>query len=139
MLAELERLLEVDRVIVIPVEPGDVTGHADGVVRFVDAGIVIVNDYTRVDRSYRRLLMQRLKDAGSDAAEIPYKLDSKTIEGMPSSMGNFVNYLRVGKVLIMPTYGIPEDRDARMKPSRACHADIVKEVACREVASEEES
>ena len=51
LLAELEGLLEVGRIILIPPEPGDVTGHADGVVRFVDVGTVVVNDYREIDGS----------------------------------------------------------------------------------------
>jgi hypothetical protein len=36
--------LHVDDVIVIPKEPYDVVGHADGVVRFLDEGTVAINE-----------------------------------------------------------------------------------------------
>ena len=57
---ELERLLEVERLVVIPREPGDVVGHADGVVRFVDRDTLLVNDYGGMGRRYERRLREAL-------------------------------------------------------------------------------
>ena len=45
----LRALLEVDRLILIPKEPYDKIGHADGMVRFVDSTTVLVNDYAILD------------------------------------------------------------------------------------------
>lgn len=39
---------EVERVIVIPTEPGDVVSHSDGDVRFIGSDVVPVNDYRKV-------------------------------------------------------------------------------------------
>ena len=41
---ELERLLDA-QVIFLPVEPDDPLGHADGVVKWIDANTVFVNNY----------------------------------------------------------------------------------------------
>ena len=62
LLAELERLLEVERIILIPPETGDITGHADGMVRFVHDGTTIVGDYRRLDPGYREVLVRRLEE-----------------------------------------------------------------------------
>jgi len=43
--AELRRCLEVDEIIVIPCEPYDIIGHADGMVQFIDDKTVLLNDY----------------------------------------------------------------------------------------------
>ena len=56
----------MDRLIFIPQEPGDVTGHADGVVRFIDGDSVVVNDYRRVDPEYGDFCSLRLTEAGLD-------------------------------------------------------------------------
>ena len=113
LLAELRRLMEVERVILIPSEPGDVTGHADGMVCFVDSGVVVVNDYRRVDREYRRKLLMTLREAGLDILEIPYCPRLGFSSGMPSAEGNYVNYLNVKSAIIMPLFGLLEDSIAQ--------------------------
>lgn len=61
LLRRLEDLLGVEQVIVIPTEPGDVVGHADGVVRFVDAGTAVINCFESIDWRYEKALVRRLE------------------------------------------------------------------------------
>ena len=58
--SKLTELLGVNQCIMIPCEPGDTIGHSDGVVRFLDENLVVVNDYSKVDPSYGRRLCQPL-------------------------------------------------------------------------------
>ena len=134
LISELAGLLEVDRMILIPQEPGDVTGHADGVVRFVNGDSVVVNDYRREDRKYRRQLLRRMHAARLTVHEIPYRPSAESSQGMPSAVGNYVNFLLVGSVVIMPSYGLAEDGEAREK-LRAMFPDCtVTALDCRELA-----
>ncbi len=130
LLAALERLLEVERIILIPQEPGDVTGHADGVVRFVDGGTVVVNDYRRVDGDYRRAVLQRLKDARLGVRELPYRPVSESSEGMPSAIGNYVNFLQVRGLIVLPIYGFPGDDDSRGVLARTFPGSSVATLDC---------
>ena len=57
---ELKSILEVDKVILIPEEEGDLFGHSDGMIRFVGEGHVVVNDYRKVDPRLGRLLRRVL-------------------------------------------------------------------------------
>ncbi len=134
LIAELERLLEVDRVILIPPEPGDVTGHADGVIRFVDEENVLVNDYRQIDCNYRRKLLRRVKRAGLKLVEMPYRPDSGAHEGMPSAIGNYVNLLRLERILIMPIYELPEDECSRRVVRRNGLIPTVESLNCRRLA-----
>lgn len=109
LLAELENLLEVERVILIPPEPEDVTCHADGVVRFVDEGAVLVNEYQNLDQDYRNRLLRAFEGTGLNVVEIPYNPDPGVFEGMPSAVGNYVNFLRVGPLFVVPSYGLDQD------------------------------
>ena len=102
LLAELERLLEVERIILIPPEPEEVTGHADGIVRFVDGETVLVNDYRDVDCDYRACLLRRFRENAIDAVEVPYRPGSGLFQGMPSAVGAYVNFLEVGPVPHLP-------------------------------------
>jgi agmatine deiminase len=112
LVAELKRLLDVERIILIPSEPGDVTGHADGVVHFLNGGKVVVNDYRQIAPRYRAELLLKLEKSGLEIAEIPYRPGSGGLEGMPSAVGNYVNFLQVGSLIVAPAYLIPEDEQA---------------------------
>jgi agmatine deiminase len=93
LLEKLKGLLRVESLIVIPTEPGDVVGHADGVVRFIDSVSVIINDYRRIDRSYRARLLKPLKAAGLSVVELIYQPGLDDQEEIPSAVGNYVNFL----------------------------------------------
>ena len=73
LVAEFEELLQVEGILLIPPDPGDLTGHSDGVVRFVDGETVIINDYRRVDEEYRRMVLRRLTDGKLSVRELPYR------------------------------------------------------------------
>jgi agmatine/peptidylarginine deiminase len=135
LLAELERLLEVDRVIVIPIEPGDVTGHADGVVSFADRATVVVNVYRRVDGDFRRVLVRRLRAADLNVVEMPYCPLSGSSEGLPSAVGNYVNFLQINRLLVVPRYGLPQDDEARKVLGEVSHGSRVDALNCRAVAN----
>ena len=68
---KLRELLRVEEVIVIPREPFDVVGHADGVVRFLDDRLVAINDYSKVAPWYGRRLRSILRRAGLEWVELP--------------------------------------------------------------------
>lgn len=134
LIGELERLLNVDRLILIPQEPGDITGHADGVVRFVNSDSVVVNDYRRLDPEYGLRLLAILEAAGLEVHDVPYQPGSGSSRGMPSAVGNYVNFLQVGTVLIMPSYGLPEDGQAREEFTRCFSNCSVNALDCRGLA-----
>lgn len=136
LLTELERSLGGGQVIMIPPEPGDVTGHADGVVRFVDETTVVMNDYRRLDPAYRGELRRRFRGAGLEVLEVPYRPDSGSSDSMPSAIGNFVNYLRVGRLLVMPYFKLLKDERARESLMEAHPGVVVEALACRELAAE---
>jgi agmatine deiminase len=47
LIAEIRNQLQVEQVIIIPQEPKDFVGHADGMVRFIDENTVLVNRYPK--------------------------------------------------------------------------------------------
>lgn len=112
LLRRLGDLLEVEQVIVIPTEPGDVVGHSDGVVRFIDEDVVFANDYRNVDGRYRARLMRVLRRAGLEVVELPYRPEVGTAWGIPPASGCYVNYLRVGRLIVLPHFRLPEDEMA---------------------------
>lgn len=108
----LEELFRVDHFIVIPKEPYDPVGHADGMVRFIDERAVLVNDYSGVDPAFGDRLFRVLRQAGLGIETLPYSHDRQSREGIPSSVGSYINFLRTGKTIVVPVYGTACDEIA---------------------------
>lgn len=131
LLARLRDLLRVEDLIVIPREPYDVVGHADGVVRFLDERTVVINDYSTLDPSYEKRLKSALRCARLRWVEVPYRPKEAPPGELPPAFGNYVNFLRVGGLVILPGYGIPEDDQARGMIKRALAGTGVVQLDCR--------
>jgi agmatine deiminase len=95
--------------IIISGEPGDEIGHADGVVRFIDEGTVVLNDYREVDPGYGGRVETVLRRHHLAFERLPYFLTEEEDKGIPSAVGNYANFLRVGSLVVVPAYGVPED------------------------------
>ena len=104
LITQLHELFEVEKLVFIPQDPEDFTGHADGMVRFIDDKTVIVNNY----REHYRPLFQKefrasLKKAGLEYIELTYGPDETSTE---SAKGLYINFLEIGNTVIVPTFGI---------------------------------
>jgi len=131
----LRERLEVEKIIVIPREPYDGIGHADGVVRFIDGRTVLVNDYAAMP-AYRKRLHAALRRAGLEWQEIPYRPAEDQTDGIPSAVGNYINFLQVGRTILMPVYGQKEDEAAARCLERAFPAGRVIPLPCGQLARE---
>ncbi len=109
LLGILRELLRADDLIVIPVEPGDVVGHADGVVRLLTDSLVVINDYSVIAPWYGRRLRSILRRAGLEWVELPYRPEEAVYDGIPSAVGCYANFLMLKGLIVVPTFGLPED------------------------------
>ncbi len=75
LIAEIEKLLEVE-IIVIPQIKSDMTGHVDGMVRFVDRNTLLGNDREQEYKYWKEGINKVLKEKGIDYIDIPF-LDHK--------------------------------------------------------------
>ena len=136
LLEMLEQELEVDHVIVIPTEPGDVVGHADGIVRFIKGDVVLANDYSEVDRGFQAALTGILTGAGLEVVQLPYRPRAGRARAIPSAFGCYINYLRVGRLVVLPRFGISED-DETLALARQVFADSsVESLDCSDLSEE---
>lgn len=133
---EVCEALGVRRVIITPVEPGDVVGHSDGIVRFVTGGTVLVNAYDIADENYRCSLYRNLTESGLRIVELPYEPSIGPPRGIPSALGNYLNFLQVGRLIVMPTYGKEADEEAREVLSRTFPGVHIVSLDARELAAE---
>lgn len=107
LIKELHELLQVDKIYYVPEQPGDFTGHSDGMVRFVDEHTVIINDYKQEKEEFYRAFEIAIHNTGLDYITIPYNVyDNKSNN---HANGDYINYLQMENTVIIPTFNIKED------------------------------
>lgn len=105
LLTELEKLLEAE-IVIIPSLKIDMTGHADGVVRFVNENTVIGNA-SPYKNGYEQRVKRALERCGISVMDFPY-FDSKGI----SAVGSYLNFLETEKRIFLPVFGDAQDETA---------------------------
>ncbi len=126
--AELEKLLEA-KVIIIPSLPSDMTGHADGMVRFVNETTVIGNR-TESEHGHEYKIKRALKKHGIGVVDFPY-YESKG----DSAVGCYLNFLETEQALFLPVFGIDTDNEAVKAAKEIFHKEIIP-VNINEIAKE---
>jgi agmatine deiminase len=109
LINELKELLQVDKLLLIPEEPGDWTGHADGMVRFLDNQTVLINDYKKENEEFIRAFEIAIHNTGLNYYKIPLNPSGKD-----DAIGYYINYLEINDTVIIPTFATEED-DAVVK------------------------
>lgn len=115
---EIERIMKdalaLDRLVIVPCEPGDRFGHVDGMMRWVNERRLVLNDYSASSGPGRAFAddLRRTLDRGLGPVEqcvIPYPASERVYRGWPDAAGNYVNFLRTRSRIYLPVYGLPED------------------------------
>jgi agmatine deiminase len=107
LIRELYELLQIDKLYFVPEQPGDFTGHADGMVRFLDEDTVIINDYKKEESDFYRAFEIAIHNTGLNRVRIPYNVyDNKSND---QANGDYINYLQMDNLVIVPTFGLKED------------------------------
>lgn len=109
LLGRLREALRVEDLIVIPKEPYDVVGHADGVVRFLDDRLVVISDYSKVAPWYGERLGSILRRERLEWVVSPYQPEGDGCGEIPSAVGCYANFLMVRGLVVLPSFGRPED------------------------------
>ncbi len=108
----LKELLRVKDLIMIPEEPGDPYGHADGCIRFIDNDTVLINEPHQSHPSFILALRKTLKAHRLGYVEMPCFIDYDP-KYKDSAVGNYVNYLQVKDLIIAPAYADYPEQNKR--------------------------
>lgn len=126
---QLEKLLERE-VIIIPVEPGDDLGHADGICKFVGEQTIIMNSYKDIAKKdprfeeYENLVAQIFykhkltpvffPNAYDQCPEMTEKQFRQTFGELADTWnpgwGYYLNYVNVGDLVLVPAMGLEKDK-----------------------------
>jgi agmatine deiminase len=135
LLQEIKAQLRVDDLLLIPEEPHDIIGHADGMLRWVDDKRVLVNtypDHNEALESFGYLLRACLRNAGIEMIELPYYPWQNKSD--LDATGCYINYLEVGYFIFYPTYHTPRDAQVHEILTQTFKEKIITGIDCRELA-----
>lgn len=120
LIDELEKLLEAQVIIIPSLKPSfDMTGHADGMVRFVDENTVIGNSSSlKYGLEYR--IKSVLKKHNINVIDFPY-FDSKG----DSAVGCYLNFLETEQIIFLPVFDVDMDKDAIITAKNIINKKIV--------------
>ena len=107
---ELSRLLECE-IIIIPAQKSDMTGHADGMVRFVDKNTILGNNLDAEYKYWREGMQKVIEKYGLKYINMPF-FEPKDSKHPLSAIGVYVNYLEVRNLIVLPVFGKDEDKQA---------------------------
>jgi agmatine deiminase len=107
---ELSRLLECE-IIIIPSENDDMTGHADGMVRFVNRDTILGNNLNEEYKYWREGMQKVIEKYGLKYINMPF-FEPHDPKHPLSAIGVYVNYLEVNNLIVLPIFGRDEDKQA---------------------------
>jgi agmatine deiminase len=110
LIGKLMDLLQVEELTLIPTDPEDFTGHADGLVRFYDEDTVLVNDYGEEESSFKHALESALTKAGFRLIRVPYNPYENASKD--DAIGTYLNFLQMTGFLLIPVFDKQEDEQA---------------------------
>lgn len=105
LVQNLEELLGA-KVIIIPSLRSDMTGHADGMVRFLDESTVIGN-HTHYKNGLEQRIKSVMKNNNIEVIDFPY-FNSKG----DSAIGCYLNFLETEQAILLPVFGVDMDNEA---------------------------
>lgn len=110
LVKDLSELLEAE-VIIIPAQNGDMTGHADGMVRFVDHNTILGNNRSDEYKYWTNGIEKVLKDYNLKYIDVPFFYNYKDSKHPDHAIGVYVNYLEVGNLIVLPVFEVEENKD----------------------------
>ncbi|KRN28208.1 peptidyl-arginine deiminase [Lactobacillus selangorensis] len=123
LIKQLKKLLHLETIILINPEPGDVLGHADGQVHFIQPNVLFVGDFEN-----KAAVKKQIRKAAPDLklVDLPsnYQAAGQYDPTIPSARGLYINMLETDTDLYLPQYGLKTDQQVAKKVARYTHKKI---------------
>jgi len=99
---KLEKILKVN-VIIISRYPDEETGHADGIIRFINENTVLTINLENEKQDWTNKILEELKNENLNLISLP-KAKS------PDKDWRYINYLQIGQTVIVPVFDNESDK-----------------------------
>lgn len=135
---KLSELLECKDIIIIPAyaKSYDMTGHADGMVRFVNKNTILGNRRDEESDTWKKSMQRIIDKFGLTYIEVPLITDIIDKKHPDSAIGVYVNYLEVNNLIVMPVFGREEDGQAKDIIQKAFPDRVIETIDYNDVALE---
>jgi len=111
LLQELERLLEAE-VMIFPSIRSEITGHADGMVRFYNANTILLTDPSIDYRYWQKAVDKFIALYKINVIIVPaFTFKSKQIDSW-NAIGCYINYFETDDLIVVPQYECEGNKDA---------------------------
>ena len=102
---QLEDQMECE-VVFIPWDRAEKYGHSDGIIKPLSDNAVLMTNYHDFDKEYSEEVVKRL------SREFEVEILSYEVEKTAPESWAYINFLTVGNLIVLPTLGKEEDRQA---------------------------
>lgn len=106
---QLQHVLGVQHIAIIPESDDDTTGHADGMVMWANDNKILLQE---LPETQRQAIIDELQTSfpGVEIVEVPDYYQHATWKGFTSACNIFVNSLVTDQYIYMPTFNGPHDQ-----------------------------
>ena len=112
----LKKELGVEEIFLIPKAPYEITGHADGMVRFLNETDLLVADYSKESETWKSKMDRALAKTGLNIIIYPAEIvEEKNEYGEYVARGVYINFAQIGEVILLPQFGLKTDKIALEK------------------------
>lgn len=126
---QLEKQMECE-VVFIPWDRNEKYGHSDGIIKPISDNAILMTNYHDFDREYTNEVVKRL----SSKFEIE-TLSYKVRKTAPESWA-YINFLTVGKLIVLPALGKEEDEQALSQIKRYYPECLVEQLNISDLVKE---
>ena len=102
---QLEKQMECE-VVFIPWDRNEKYGHSDGIIKPISDNTILMTNYHDFDREYTNEVVKRLS-CKFEIETLSYKVRKIALESWA-----YINFLTVGKLIVLPALGKEEDEQA---------------------------
>lgn len=117
LLDSLEKIFSQE-VFIIPSDPLEMTGHADGMVRYIGNNTILLNHYADFDPVLRKRLLKTLSPRFT-VAELCWGNNR-----CPNTNWAYINYLQIGNLIIAPSINKSLDDTVIPKLEEILHSHV---------------
>jgi agmatine deiminase len=131
VLDQLEKSLQTDQLIIFPAAPHDFTGHIDGMMRFINEDLILVNEFTE-EQAYFTKLVKVLEANHLKFETLSYQpYQNATYQ---SAKGIYINYLETTNHIIMPQFNLSSDQQTLEKIAALFPSKKILTINCNDLA-----
>jgi agmatine deiminase len=136
---QLQKYFQIDKILFLPADPDDFTGHADGMIRFYDVDTVLINNYvgekvSKKEIEFNKKFHSALKTTGLKIIEIPCNYQNNNYNHQAN--GAYINYLQMNDCVFLPIFNFKEDDIVVRQFEELFKGQRIETINCNEIANE---